>query len=470
MLHKTKCGNRLLPHFVFYLYENGTVMKKILLFIAFVLASSFAFALQEKQPENIAIEYLNLLKAEKFDEAAKMSDTNMVKLLGAEKLREFWLSLKVKYGKVNTLSKPEQIKSNEFFIYSIILYTDKDSLNARISINKKMEIAGLFFIPIKKNYDYSMPDYVDTTKFVQKNVEFGEIGWQLPATLTLPKNGTKFPLVILVHGSGPHDRDETIGPNKPFRDIALGLATNGIAVLRYEKRTKYYQSRIGKEYNNFTIEKETVDDAVEAVKFASTLQEIDPKQIYVLGHSQGGYMMPKIIEKSEGFKGSILLAGSARPLYELILDQYNYILKSDGSLEFSEIQEIKKVEQQIAYLKSESFSENSPTDSLLLRLPAKYWANLLEYNPIKIMKENKKKVEKTLILQGETDYQVTIDDYKLWHDAFGKDKSFSFKLYPKLSHLFAETEGKSKPSDYDKKSYVNKQVIIDIVEWIKNSK
>src|SRR5207247_4710825 len=63
-----------------------------------------------------------------------------------------------------------------------------------------------------------------------------ERGWELPATLTMPKGDGPFPAVVLVHGSGPHDRDESIGPNKPFRDLAGGLASRGIAVLRSEER------------------------------------------------------------------------------------------------------------------------------------------------------------------------------------------------------------------------------------------
>ena len=87
---------------------------------------------------------------------------------------------------------------------------------------------------------YVPPSYVDPSKFTEEEVSFGTAPWILPGTLAMPVGAGPFPAVILVHGSGPNDRDETLGPNKPFKDIALGLASRGIAVLRYEKRTRQF--------------------------------------------------------------------------------------------------------------------------------------------------------------------------------------------------------------------------------------
>ena len=90
------------------------------------------------------------------------------------------------------------------------------------------------------------------------------------------------PGVVLVHGSGPNDRDETIGPNKPFRDLAWGLATRGIAVLRYEKRTKRHRLKMALLANSLTVKEETIDDAVAAVTTLHAVEEIDASRIFVL--------------------------------------------------------------------------------------------------------------------------------------------------------------------------------------------
>ena len=74
--------------------------------------------------------------------------------------------------------------------------------------------------------------------FTETEVTVGSAPWALPGTLSMPTGNGPFPAVVLVAGSGPQDRDETIGPNAPLRDLAWGLASNGIAVLRYDKRTK----------------------------------------------------------------------------------------------------------------------------------------------------------------------------------------------------------------------------------------
>ena len=132
--------------------------------------------------------------------------------------------------------------------------------------------------------------------------------------------------MILVHGSGPHDRDETIGPNKPFRDLAHGLASQGIAVLRYEKRTKEHPVRMAMSVNTITVKEETIDDAVAAFEALKSQEKIDPKRIFVLGHSLGGTLLPRIGKAKDGIAGFISLAGSTRPMEDLVLEQTRYIL------------------------------------------------------------------------------------------------------------------------------------------------
>ena len=106
------------------------------------------------------------------------------------------------------------------------------------------KVSGLWFVPESASAAYVTPAYVDVTSFTETEVTVGSGQWALPGTLTIPRGAGPFPGVVLVHGSGPNDRDETIGPNKPFRDLAQGLASKGIAVLRYEKRTKFYAEEV----------------------------------------------------------------------------------------------------------------------------------------------------------------------------------------------------------------------------------
>ena len=117
-------------------------------------------------------------------------------------------------------------------------------LDVKIVFDTDNMITGLWFIPTEVTVEYEPPEYADLNSFTELNITIGSEEWLLPGTLTIPTVSKLSPVVILVHGSGPNDRDETIGPNKPFKDLAWGLATRGIAVLRYEKRTSEHSEKI----------------------------------------------------------------------------------------------------------------------------------------------------------------------------------------------------------------------------------
>ncbi len=100
---------------------------------------------------------------------------------------------------------------------------------------------------------------------------------------------------------------------------------------------------------------------------------------------------------------------------------------------------------------------------LILGVPVKYWIDLKNYNPVETVKKLNIPV---LILQGERDYQVTLDDFNGWKRELSSLNNFEFKLYPKLNHLFMEGEGKSTPEEYNKEGHIPEYVIKDIADWI----
>ena len=312
---------------------------------------------------------------------------------------------------------------------------------------------------------YQPPAYVAPSMFREQEVTVGAgTEWTLPATLTLPTGTGPFPAVVLIHGSGPNDRDETIGPNKPFQDLAQGLASQGIAVLRYDKRTRVHPGKVTA-LQNFTVKEETTDDALAAVALLRKTQEIDQKRIFVLGHSLGGMLIPRIGVADQGIAGLIVFAGATRPLEDEWVRQYEYIYGLRGPLTANQKAEIESYKQQAARIK-----QLAPADAnrkeLLLRAPPSYWLDLRGYFPPAVALKLKQPI---LILQGERDYNVTMDAFHDWERSLGQRPSVTYKSYPKLDHLFLEGTGPASDADYARPRNIPKYVIDDIVTWIKKN-
>ena len=254
----------------------------------------------------------------------------------------------------------------------------------------------------------------------------------------MPAGASRVPVVVLVHGSGATDMDETVGACKPFRDLAWGLAERGVAVVRYDKRTYVYPETI----KNTTIDEETTDDAVSAIRLAGTLPEADPARVYVAGHSLGAMMAPRIAERARNVAGVVMLAAPARDMREIVREQAAFLLPSGADSAF------------IGSIVAETER----------KAPQYFSGTMAEYDRFATMRRLDIPF---LILQGERDYQVRMADFNLWKSAVGRKKGVRMKSYPKLNHLFIEGgSGMSTPIEYSKPGKVADYVIDDIARFI----
>lgn len=400
------------------------------------------------------------MAAGQFDAAVEPFDQTMKRVLPAGKLDEVWNGVIEQFG---TFEESAETRVEQVQQYTLVFVTCKfalGKLDAKVVFNPQGEIGGLFFVPSGK---YQPPGYVDRRKFDEEEVTLGTGLLRLPGTLSIPKGEGPFPAIVLVHGSGPNDRDETIGPNKPFRDLAQGLASRGIAALRYEKRTKAHPILMSLSSGNVTVNEETVDDALVAVKLLRNHARIRPDGVFILGHSLGGMLIPRIAQGNEAIAGFISLAGSARPLEDLALDQTRYILSLDGELTEEDNARIEKLEAQVARVKSPDLSLSTPPEDFPLGVPASYWIDLRDYDPAKEIKAVQRPI---LVLHGERDYQVTTEDFERWRMALTGRDNARLISYPELNHLFIAGSGKSTPQEYSAPGNVAAVVIEDIAEWI----
>jgi dienelactone hydrolase len=339
---------------------------------------------------------------------------------------------------------------------------EKASVDIQLTFNEAGEVAGMYFRPgTATAAPWQPPAYSRPDAFRSTEVTVGTGEWALPGTLLMPVTAGPLPAVVLVHGSGPNDRDETVGANKPFRDLAEGLASRGIAVLRYEKRTKVYAAKMAG-MQGLTAREETTDDAVAAAEMLRTRAGIDQKRIFVLGHSLGGYLAPRIGQQDPKLAGLIVLAGSTRPLEELILEQAGYLASLKPNASPEEKRQIERLKAGAARLKTLKPGDHIPA-SELLGVPAPYWLDLKGYDPAAAARSLKMPM---LILQGVRDYQVTLADFARWKEALGSRKDVMLKTYPNLNHLFEAGVGKSRPEEYMKPLHIAPEVIDDIAKWV----
>jgi len=295
---------------------------------------------------------------------------------------------------------------------------DKSNLNLMVAFNATGNIVGFRVAP-GLTPAWSPPPYVDLQKFDEKALTLGSAPWQLPATLTLPKGTGPFPVVVLVHGSGPGDEDETIGAEKPFKDIAWGLASNGVAVLRYKKRTLVHGAQMSK--GTYTVMDETVDDARAAVAMLGKMDGIDSKRIIVLGHSLGGMLGPRITMNTAA-AGLVIMAGSTRPLEELLVDQLEYLSRA-GFAPQSTVEAARRSRKEV---QDPNLSPTSMVSFSGAQIPGSYWLDLRAYDAAATAATLKIPM---LIIRGDRDYQVSAADDDGWKKTLKDRNDLTFKLY-----------------------------------------
>lgn len=416
------------------------------------------------EPETSAQRFVEQMSRGEYDKAVAAFDATMQQAMPAAKLETTWKGVLQSAGAFKRLTSSRLDKAAMYDIVHVTCEFEKAMLDVRVVFDRRQRIAGLFFVPARPKAEYHPPDYADPSVFREQDVTIGREPWALPGTLSLPMGAGPFPAVVLVHGSGPNDRDETVGVSKPFKDLAWGLASRGVTVLRYDKRTKVHAERMA-ELTSLTVREEVIDDVFAAVDLLRRQQHIDERRIFVVGHSLGGYLVPRMAddERGEAIAGFVILAGNTRPLEVLICEQTEYLLRLDGSLSESDQTQIEALQQLASRANDPALTDSDGAESLF-GAPVAYWLDLRGYRPEQLAAAQIR--QPTLILQGERDYQVTLEDFEGWRSTLSSRENFTLKSYPRLNHLFVEGDGPSTPAEYEAAGNVSKEVLDDLSQWI----
>ena len=292
--------------------------------------------------------------------------------------------------------------------------------------------------------------------------------YPLNGILTLPdQRETPLSAVVFVHGSGASNMDEKVGKLTPFKDLAEGLAKHGIASLRYDKRSFAHGMKMLKEKECCTVKEETITDALLATQLLRQDPRIDPEKIFLMGHSMGGMLAPRIDAEGGNYRGLILLAGSPRKLEEIMLEQNAEVLPQVNKL----LQWI--VKKQIAKFSAAFASMDTLSDEEAKKIKmgngiTLYYFKEMGNHPAPGYLEKLHKP--ILILQGEKDFQAKADkDFALYQQLLAGKPNATFKLYPNLNHAFVPSVYGSivkARQEYNVEQHIGKEVIGDIARWI----
>jgi uncharacterized protein len=452
--------------------------------IVLLLAFSFAllpqaFAAQQQSQQSTppapdytahATEVVTDLAARHFDKVFAQFDTDMAAAIPLEKLGPAWDQLTSRAGAFQKIESSNETESSNYHIVTVTCAFEKAPINIMLAFDDAGHIVGMHIAPVQGGQlppaPWNPPPYADSTKFHEESVTVSDGQWQMPATLALPNGKGPFSAVVLVSGSGPNDADETIGPNKTLKDISWGLATNGIVVLRYPKRTHQYGDKSFSDPQNFTVKEEYLDDARAAVALLATRPEINPKRIFLAGHSEGGYLAPRIASGDPQIAGIIILEGETRPIEQIVIDQLQYEAKLGGPNTAQIQAAIPVVQQQAKTIEDPNLKPGTSVKLLNATIPSSYFLDLRTYDPCAVAASLKIPI---YVTQGGRDYQITTADFANWQKALAGHTNATLKLYPDLDHLLISGSGPSKPEEYFVAGqHVSPELITGLSAWIKS--
>jgi dienelactone hydrolase len=435
-------------------------MKKTIVLLLALFLSTAGFAQGIINLINKSQNFFVLMEQKNFTQAHDYFDSSVSDKISIRNLDGLWAKLNENLGKLESADVVQSKTEGEYFYVYVEGKFANDSQNFLLVYNKSEKLVGLFLPPKTNRAQHVKAAYADTAKYTEKEIYIETPGHKLVGKLTQPKNVQNFPIVVLVHGSGPADMDATVGGNKIFADLAQGLASQGIGSIRYVKRTMVYAGEFGK---TFTVKEETIDDALAAIALARTTPGVNPKKIFLLGHSLGGMLAPRIAALVPDLNGIVIAAGPARTLTDVLVDQNKYLFSlakdSTGALKGRLDTALLEVEKS----RISKMGTLKP-DSVIIGLPVAYWVDLNSSNQVSVAQKLKQRI---MVIQGGNDFQVYDTDYNLWNTALGKKKNATLKLYPALNHFFSVQTEKGTSAQYQTSANVSEQVINDLAAWIK---
>lgn len=451
-------------------------MKKVIAIIlsAVMILPILSGCKEEEKKPAVFIEDEVLFRAEQivssflkedFDNVFVNLNSTLSESLDSDKIQEAWFSVVTEPSEnFKTLKTDYSFTATEATVVTTVKGASS-AVNISTTFDGDGLLSGLWIRP--GTGEESAVNTIENDVLKEIAIKVGATDYKMDGILTLPKSTEKPPVVILIQGSGSSDMNEQIGENKPFMDIAHGLAALGVASVRYDKR--YYSSleMLQNDFATLTIYDEVIDDANAAIELAAADERLDGNNIFIVGHSLGGMLAPKIAQDNTKVKGFVSIAGTLRKIQDLILDQNKAAL--DASEEYTDEEKANLLKQITDELdKTQNITEPISPEAVAMGYPLSYWHSMNEIDGAAIVKEL---TIPMLILQGSDDFQVYADvDFKLWQETLGERENVTYKEYEGLNHLMMTSNGRTDATEYDIAGNVSQEVIDDIGAFINDNK
>ncbi|MCX5096351.1 alpha/beta hydrolase [Streptomyces sp. NBC_00365] len=396
----------------------------------------------------------------RFREIAALFAPPLRAALTAEALQAAWLAETAGTGPVTDLGEPSSESLRPDLIrVSVPVVCERGQFTAVMSVDSAGLLNGLRLAPPVCE-PWTAPSYADPDAFEEHDVTVGAGALSVAGTVTVPRGDGPWPGVVLLSGGGPFDRDATSGPNKPLKDLAWGLASRGVAVLRYDKVTFTHAAEVAAA-DDFTMTREYVPYAVAAVRLLQEEPCVDASRVFVAGHSMGGKVAPRVAETEPSVAGVVILAGDAEPMHRAAVRVVGHLAVLDPGPHSEAV--LAEITRQAATVET-ALSPRTPREDLPFGLPASYWLDLRSYDPVATAACLDKPL---LILQGGRDYQVTVEhDLSLWRAGLTGRPDVTIQIHEADDHLFFPGTGPSTPAGYMARQHVDAAVITDIAAYL----
>ena len=413
------------------------------------------------EPERVARAVVQMAQAGRFAGIAELFAPPLAALVSVRALKDAWAAESAKIGSIVTVGEVASEPMTAGLVrVGVRLNGECGTLTVVMSVDQKGVIHGLR-LDQEAGALWTAPPYAAPTRFEERDVALGPGALVVQGTLSMPRGPTAVPGVVLLSGGGPFDRDETAGSNKPLKDLAWGLASRGIAVARFDRVSHTHAGYVART-PAFTMTDDYVPHAVAAVRLLQATPRVDPARVFVVGHSMGGKVAPRVAEAEPSVAGLVIMAGDTQPMHHAAVRVARYL----AALEPAPIDgaAVEMIMRQAANVESPELSPSTPASELPFGFSGAYWLDVRGYDPVSTAARLNKPM---LIVQGGRDYQVTIDDDLAgWRAGLAHRPNVTIRVYPADDHLFFPGSGESVPADYEAPQHVDPAVIEDIATWL----